>query len=259
MLLVKSAFEKRKTLTPVSSNDEMRSIKFKLMSYMYELLLVSQSPRRRELLTKAGLLYRSDSVKVSEIIDENVNLTMAISKLARTKAEAYLNSYKGSKTGPILVLSADTVVVLDGQVIGKPSSEADACQILRRLSGRDHEVMTGISLIALDEGLGSWPGSAVAANRTGGGPGPKSNRHEYQGTEISYVKFRDLTDLEIGNYVATGEPMDKAGAYGIQGLGAKLVESYRGSWSNIVGLPMERLEKVLKDHNWQVARVEALN
>lgn len=214
---------------------------------MYELLLVSQSPRRRELLTKAGLLYRYDSVKVSEIIDENVNLEDAISKLARSKAEAYLNSYKGAETGPILVLSADTVVVLDGQVLGKPSTEAEACQFLRRLSGRTHSVMTGISLIALDEGLGSWL-------RTGGGLAEKSDRHEYQGTEISNVRFRNLTDDEIGNYVATGEPMDKAGAYGIQGLGAALVESHRGSWSNIVGLPMELLEKVLKDHNWQVAR-----
>ncbi len=221
---------------------------------MYELLLVSQSPRRRELLTKAGLLYRYDSVKVSEIIDENVNLPDAISKLARYKAEAYLNSYKGPKTGPILVLSADTVVVLDGQILGKPSSGEEACQFLRQLSGRDHEVMTGISLILLDEGLGSWAGGSAESVRTSGGLGGKSNRHEYQGAEISQVQFRDLTDLEIGNYVATGEPMDKAGAYGIQGLGANLVESHRGSWSNIVGLPMELLEKVLKDHNWQVAR-----
>lgn len=195
---------------------------------MYELLLVSQSPRRRDLLTDAGYLFRSDSVKVSEIIDENVNLPEAISKLARYKAQAYLDIHKSLKGQKILVLSADTVVVLDHQVLGKPESVEQACQFLRRMSGREHQVMTGISLISLDDG------------------------REYQGTEVSHVVFRDLSDEEIRNYVATGEPMDKAGAYGLQGQGRQLVTEFKGSRTNIIGLPMERLQKVLAEYSWSI-------
>jgi septum formation protein len=199
---------------------------------MFELLLVSQSPRRRDLLTEAGYVFRSDTVKVSEIIDENVNLPEAISKLARSKAQAYLDFYKGLNLKGILLLSADTVVALDGQVLGKPQDTEEACQFLRRLSGREHEVMTGISLICPDDG------------------------REYQGTEISWVRFRDLSDADIRNYVATGEPMDKAGAYGIQGQGSALVSEFRGSWSNIVGLPMEHLTRALAENGWRVRRCD---
>lgn len=197
---------------------------------MYELLLVSQSPRRRELLSEAGYFFRVDTVKVSEIIDENLNLADAIMQVARQKAEAYLDAHKHLKSQKILILSADTVVVFGAQILGKPRNATEACQFLRQLSGEEHSVITGIYLLNMATG------------------------EHFAGTEESRVRFRDLTDDEIAAYVATGEPMDKAGAYAIQGEGGKLVAKFDGSWSNIVGLPMELLERVLRDKNWQVKR-----
>jgi septum formation protein len=197
---------------------------------MYELLLVSQSPRRRELLTAGGFLFRVDTVKVSELIDKNVNVTTAIERVASTKAQAYLEAHKSLKGQQILVLSADTVVVSGDQILGKPKNSDEACQFLRQLSGIEHRVITGLALVNLATG------------------------EHINAFDESFVKFRELSRLEIFDYVASGEPMDKAGAYAIQGEGRKLVANFRGSWSNIVGLPMELFERILRQKNWQVAR-----
>ncbi|MEK6553848.1 MAG: Maf family protein [Bdellovibrionota bacterium] len=198
---------------------------------MHELLLVSQSPRRRELLTEAGYLFRVDSVKLSEIIDKNVNLEDAVSKLAREKAEAYLDQHKSLKGQNILVLSADTIVVVEQDVLGKPETKLQAREFLRRLSGRVHRVLTGIYLSDLSTG------------------------RDFRATETTTITFRTLTEEEIFNYIETGEPMDKAGAYGIQGLGRDFVSGIKGSWSNVVGLPLELLDRTLLENNWFVKRV----
>lgn len=197
---------------------------------MYELLLVSQSPRRRELLSEAGFLFRADTVKVSELINKNVNVTAAIEQVAWTKAQAYLDQHKLLKGQKILLLSADTVVVWGDQILGKPKNREDACQILRQLSASAHRVITGLALFNLATG------------------------EHLSAHDESRVLFRSLNEQEILDYVDGGEPMDKAGAYAIQGDGRKFVAKYEGSWSNIVGLPMELLERILREKDWQVAR-----
>lgn len=197
---------------------------------MHELLLVSQSPRRRDLLTEAGFLFRVDSVKLSEIIDKNVNLERAVSKLAREKAETYLNLHKHLKGQKILLLSADTVVAFGGEALGKPETNLVAQSYLRRLSGQVHHVLTGVFLLDLSTGEG------------------------IEHTETTEVHFRRLSEQEILDYIATGEPFDKAGAYAIQGLGSQFVEKIIGSWSNVVGLPIEKLEDILIQKKWSIKR-----
>ena len=129
-----------------------------------------------------------------------------------------------------LVLTADTVVVLGRRVLGKPANYSQAAQYLRLLSGKTHEVITGISLLE------------------------SGTTNVWQGAEVTQVQFKILNEAEISEYVAGGEPMDKAGAYAIQGEGKKFVSSFTGSWSNVVGLPLERLEKVILENGWNVRR-----
>jgi septum formation protein len=197
---------------------------------MYELLLVSQSPRRRELLEDAGFSFRVDTVEISEIIEENINLRTAVAQVAYAKVWAYWLSHNYLKSKEILLLSADTIVTLGGQVLGKPKSSTQAMQFLRLLSGKMHSVITGIAILNAQ------------------------NEEIFQASDQTEVQFRDLTEQEITDYVATGEPMDKAGAYGIQGLGRALVQNFNGSLSNVIGLPLELLEKSLAEKGWHVAR-----
>jgi septum formation protein len=197
---------------------------------MLEIALASSSPRRRELLTAAGYVFRVFPVKVSEIIDENLTPAEAASHLATDKLEAAVKQHKELNQHGFLVLAADTIVVLGRQILGKPQNFSEAEKFLRSLSGKTHSVITGFSLLE----SGSTKG--------------------WTGAEISEVKFRVLAAQEIRDYVAGGEAMDKAGAYAIQGDGGKFVSSCTGSKSNVIGLPMERLERVLKDNGWTVHR-----
>lgn len=197
---------------------------------MLSLVLASQSPRRRDLLQEGGYEFVVDHVKVSEIIDENLNPERVVLDLARQKAQALLDTPKYMKAKGFLVLGADTLVVHDGRALGKPKNIEEAKFFLSRLSGQTHSVMTGIYLGESNQGLG----------------------HGH--TEISKVTFRKLTVEEIDTYVRGGEPMDKAGAYAIQGDGGKFVSRLEGSRSNVVGLPMEALEKLLKQNGWNVGR-----
>lgn len=197
---------------------------------MFSLVLASQSPRRRDLLTEAGFEFMVDPVKVSEIIDENLNPETVVLDLARQKAEASRSRPKYLKNHDFLILAADTLVVLDGRALGKPGNIEEAKLFLGRLSGRTHSVMTGVYL-------------AVS------GHGPVAGH-----VEISKVSFRNLSTEEIDAYVATGEPMDKAGAYGIQGQAWKFVSRLEGSKSNVVGLPLEALESLLSQHGWNIRR-----
>ena len=180
-----------------------------------ELILASQSPRRKELL---GLFHIPFVVRVADI-DEGMDFSLPVenevARVSRLKAEAV-----SRKPGDVVV-AADTVVVCDGQVLGKPKDEADAYRMLRLLSGRDHQVMTGLTVLRGD--------TAVVH------------------TEITDIHFRKLTDKQINDYIRTGEPMDKAGSYGIQGGAALFVEGIRGDYFNVVGLPVCKLGEILEE------------
>lgn len=194
------------------------------------LILASQSPRRRELLSSARYEFAVSPVKVSEIFDENLNPPEVASHLATVKAEACLDQHKHLNSPGYLILAADTIVVSSDQILGKPVDAAQAVDFLRQLSGVTHRVMTGLTLLE------------------------SGSSRRWTGVETTEVTFRKLGADEIAAYVATGEPMDKAGAYGIQGLAKNFVSSFSGSWSNVVGLPLERLESALQENGWVVGR-----
>lgn len=173
------------------------------------IILASASPRRAELLRQIGVEFDQAPSEVEERPHQDEAPADYITRIARAKVIAVA---RGREAG--LVIGADTVVVLDGRLIGKPSDEADAQRLLRQLSGRWHAVLTGVALYDV---------------RT---------RHEVADYEKTLVKFAQLTDAEIDWYVGTGEPMDKAGAYGIQGLGGLFVDEIAGNYYNVVGLPI---------------------
>lgn len=177
------------------------------------LILASQSPRRRELL---GLFRRPFTVQVADI-DETMDDTLPpydeVARVSRAKAEAI------AREKDDIVVAADTIVVCAGQTLGKPRTEAEAAQMLRLLSGRDHQVMTGMTVLRGDR--------AVTC------------------TEVTDIHFRELSDKEIESYIATGEPMDKAGSYGIQGGAALFAERMVGDYYNVMGLPVCRLYEIL--------------
>lgn len=197
---------------------------------MYSLVLASQSPRRRQLLEEAGYVFTAHPLSVSEKLNENMNLHDALLDLSRYKVQSFVTAHNSMKQQMILALSADTVVVHDNQVLGKPRDAEQAKLFLSQLSGKTHSVMTAFCVYNFNTG------TDIAA------------------LEETKVRFKNLTEKEIEDYIATGEPFDKAGAYGIQGLGGKFVLETNGSWSNVVGLPMERLEKVLNECGWSVVR-----
>lgn len=173
---------------------------------MPELILASQSPRRRELLAVAGFHFSVRAKPVEEVRAANEDPVIYVRRLARAKAEA-----AWERPGEI-VLGADTTVAIDDHVLEKPADANDASAMLRLLSGRDHTVITGICLLH-DRGLIVDHSSTL-------------------------VRFAPLTDSEISDYVSSGEPMDKAGAYAIQGLASKFVEKVDGCYFNVMGLPL---------------------
>lgn len=194
---------------------------------MLQLILASNSPRRRELLEKAGISFRVFPVKVSENLRNNLNLDAQILELAERKALAAFDQCNHLESLPFLILSADTLVILDGVPLGKPTSVQEAHDFLRRLSGRKHEVKTAVALVE--------------------GPNSEPNPRRKTGFLVTTeVWFHKLSDQEISKYIATGEPMDKAGAYGIQGLGKKFVERFDGDFENVVGLPLKQTLQVLQ-------------
>jgi septum formation protein len=174
------------------------------------LILASASPRRAELLTAAGIPFEVRPAHIDERIQPGEDATAYAGRLALEKARVVHAQSDGRP-----VLAADTVVVVDGQILGKPIDAGDAKRMLRLLSGRTHEVLTAVALMSKDP-AGSLP----------------------TGTEVTTVEFRLLNKAEIEWYVATGEPMDKAGAYAIQGLASRFVTRIEGSYSNVVGLPV---------------------
>lgn len=180
------------------------------------IILASASPRRRELLGQMGFRdFRIVSPDVDEHVDGHPHPAQLVEALSARKAGAV-----AATAGPQdLVIAADTVVALDGAVLGKPRDTAAAFAVLSALSGREHRVYTGVTV---------WQGARVVT--------------EHEETAVS---FRVLSEGEISAYIATGEPMDKAGAYGIQGVGALLVSGVVGDYYNVMGLPVFRLGRIL--------------
>ena len=201
----------------------------------FEVILASSSPRRRELLDAAGVKFtvRTPVTPVDESLEPDLaaNPEEAAKKLAERKAGAVIQEVLAENyTGMLIVIGADTMVVLDGKIFGKPRSASDGKHMLRQLSGRTHEVITAVSV---------WMVAAPNAEDVSLGFRTFA--------DISRVTFRDLTDEEITEYLRKGESFDKAGAYAIQGEGASLVDHYDGSLDTIIGLPAMRLIKEFPD------------
>lgn len=180
-------------------------------------VLASASPRRRQLLEEAGYVFEVVSPQVGEVSSG----WLTIREL--TVCNATRKAWSAAQTLPdAVVLGADTLVTIEGDVLGKPADLADAARILRRLSGRSHEVWTAVCLCHVARG--------------------KSRSF----CAVSRVKFRDLTDRDIKNYFAKVNPLDKAGAYAAQGYGQEIIQRIEGSYSNVVGLPMEMTARLLR-------------
>jgi septum formation protein len=203
------------------------------------LLLASASPRRSQLLQTIGLPFTVvlNTMPEPEPTDEDhANPQHYVEALARGKAElAHVRDaleMTASNTLPV-VISADTIVWHDGQILNKPRDEAEAVQMLSRLRGQSHQVLTGVCLRLLQ------PGEQNSDKKY-------FNERYFVEHETTTVRFRDVTDSWIRAYVATGEPLDKAGAYAAQGLGATIIEGIEGDFFNVVGLPLCRLMKMLE-------------
>jgi septum formation protein len=181
------------------------------------LILASASPRRAELLKSAGFEFTVAPASVEEIPQTGESPEAYTRRVAHHKASQVVSGAGGKD----LVLAADTEVVIDGSILGKPADKDDARRMLRLLAGRSHEVLTTVVLL----------GRGRTADEV----------------SITRVWFARMTDREIAWYVASGEPMGKAGAYAIQGLGARFVERIEGSWSNVVGLPLAAVHRLLRE------------
>jgi septum formation protein len=192
------------------------------------LVLASASPRRRELLTQAGFSFQVYPAHINEDLLPREEPSAYVTRLAREKAQAVFRELTAPealwedeelKGRPLTVLGADTTVTIDGHILGKPDDEADAARMLRLLSGRSHRVITGVALVTRET-------VRVAA-------------------EVTQVSFLPLSGEEIASYIATGEPMDKAGAYAIQGRAARWIPRIEGCYFNVVGLPLALLSTLL--------------
>ena len=179
------------------------------------LILASASPRRQELLGRFGVPFIIDPASGPETPPAGASPEETVMALAAAKAAETAARHPGD-----LIIGADTVVALDGAILGKPADASDAFRMLRALSGRDHRVCTGVAL--------------------------RRNGELLCQAETTHVFFRPLTDREIRAYIASGEPMDKAGAYGYQGLASLFVERIEGDFFNVVGLPLCRLGRMLE-------------
>ena len=192
------------------------------------LVLASASPRRSELLTQAGYRFRVHPAHISEDPLPGEDPIAYVTRLAREKAEAVFRELTGGDSqkppsesrSELAVLGADTTVTVDNMILGKPADAVDAARMLRLLSGRTHRVMTGVAVVTAES-------AEVAA-------------------EVTAVRFLTLSDAEIADYIASGEPMDKAGAYAIQGRAARWIPRIEGCYFNVVGLPLALVSSMLE-------------
>ena len=194
------------------------------------LILASASPRRQELLRAAGVAITVQPTNIPEVPLNGEAPKAFAERLAREKAWAIFRQRPNE-----YVLGADTIVVVERQILGKPVSRADAERMLHLLSGRTHEVTTGVCLLGPRAG-----GSVSGSSKTGNWLGDTRS-------ETTRVTMNTLSDEEIRAYVATGEPMDKAGAYAIQGLASRWIPRIEGDYSNVVGLPIALVYRMLKE------------
>lgn len=187
---------------------------------MKRIILASQSPRRRELLTQIGLKFEVIPSTVEEVIT-SINPVEVVQELAQQKARDVANvAAKETPKESLRVIGADTIVVYEGKILGKPEDKEDAVRMLAMLQGKEHSVYTGVALL--------------------------TGEQEIIFAEETRVQMCPMTPEEIAWYVNTGEPMDKAGAYGIQGLCARFVRQIQGDYNNVVGLPVGRIYQELK-------------
>jgi len=186
------------------------------------LVLASASPRRRELLTQAGFSFEVQPAHIPEEPLADEDPIAYVTRLAREKARAVFDQIAAERgdVADLAVLGADTTVTLDEHILGKPEDAADAARMLRMLSGRTHRVITGVAVVTAER--------TVAA------------------AEVTAVRFLNLRNEEIAAYIASGEPMDKAGAYGIQGYAARWIPRVEGCYFNVMGLPIALVVKMLE-------------
>lgn len=183
---------------------------------MKKLILASQSPRRRELLEKCGIPFTCEPADIDEAIDDSRDLADEIRRLSRRKAEVILVRHPDA-----VVVGSDTIVAVNGRVLGKPADREDAARMLKMLSGNTHQVITGLCVI--------------------------SDRKIFQDVSVSHVTFAKLSDEEIRDYVSSGECDDKAGAYAIQGGAGKFITNIDGDYYAIMGLPLNSVYEELKN------------
>ncbi len=195
---------------------------------MKQLILASRSPRRKMLLEQMGIPYTTLPADIDETIVDDIQPDELAAVLSERKAIKVVSVTDRYVYHCPIVLGADTIVVLDGHILGKPTDADDAFQMLKMLSGKWHEVMTGVTLVE-----------------------PSTGR-KLTHVEKTRVKIRKLTDEAINRYIDSGEPFDKAGSYGIQGLGALLVVKLEGCYYNVVGLPLYRVSIMFTEMGFQI-------
>jgi len=191
-----------------------------------KLILASSSPRRAEILRQAGIAFEICAAEIDETVLPGETALEMVARLAEAKARA-ITAQMDAGIRECIIVGADTTVELDGEILGKPRDSAHAREMLARLRGRTHHVLTGIFLLRL-------PGNATRA-----------------AVEKSAVTFAPLSETEIDAYVASGEPLGKAGAYAIQGLAGRYIPKIEGCYFNVVGLPLARLYTLLRELGWQ--------
>jgi septum formation protein len=191
-----------------------------------KIILASQSPRRKELLEKCGISFDVMVTDADETVNEKMKPSDFVSLISKRKAEQAVDKYisENSKHSNVIIISADTIVALGDEIFGKPKDNNDAFSMLKKLQGKSHFVYTSLTVAYLDNKI--------------------DYKEDICGTE---VKFKPLSDTEILDYIATGEPMDKAGAYAIQGIASKFIEKINGDYNNVVGLSTDRLIRIIKD------------
>ncbi len=177
------------------------------------IILASQSPRRKELLQKHGIDFQVFVTDADETVNEPMAPKDLVAELSFRKAKSAAEHFQSQE---VLIIAADTVVALDGEIFGKPANEADAFSMLCKLSGKAHSVFTGVTLATVNSAGVSYQSSVCETK----------------------VYFKPLTEEEIRDYIATGEPFDKAGSYAIQGIASKFVQEIEGDFDNVVGLPV---------------------
>lgn len=187
-----------------------------------KLILASASPRRAQVLRDAGFAFQIISSALDETPFDGESPQDLVRRLAENKAHLVAQR----AVGPVLVIAADTLVAIDSQILGKPRDAGEAREMLRQLAGRTHHVHTGLAVIRLPD---------------------ENSRIELETTQVSFAPF---SDEEISAYISTGEPFDKAGAYAVQGRGGRFVTRIEGCYFNVVGLPLARLYRLLREMGW---------